>query len=150
MRKLRPWHYILPPKTFEMAPCSCGNEDTQWSEWEGMLWCDPCQKDFVPEHAGIFDGPIQAHVCKMLGIIFDRVMIPSGRVEIFNLKTGDWSPMEPSNIRVTKSEDPRNTSGDGYTIEVGETCMGSAVSPNAAITVLNLMFPDGWEAQWNI
>lgn len=52
--------YIQPPRVFDIAPCSCGNADTQWSEYEGHLWCAKCEKDFIPEHTGIFSGPIPA------------------------------------------------------------------------------------------
>ncbi|OIR05957.1 hypothetical protein GALL_117540 [mine drainage metagenome] len=31
----RKWCYVLPPATYEMAPCTCGNADTQWSEFVG-------------------------------------------------------------------------------------------------------------------
>lgn len=29
----RTWVYCMPPKAYEMADCSCGNQDTQWSEF---------------------------------------------------------------------------------------------------------------------
>lgn len=80
----RTWVYCMPPKAYEMAGCSCGNQDTQWSEFENHLWCETCQKDFVPEHNGIFDGPIPAHLAEMIGIRFDRVTIETGEVERFS------------------------------------------------------------------
>lgn len=86
----RTWVYVMPPKAFEMACCSCGHQDTQWSEFEHHLWCERCQKDFVPEHNGIFDGPIPAHLAHMMGIGFDRVIISTGEVERFNLGKGTW------------------------------------------------------------
>jgi len=67
-----------------MAGCpKCGNEETQWSEFEKHLWCEKCQVDFIPKHAGIFDGPILVRVCELLGIYFDRVNIITGLFERF-------------------------------------------------------------------
>lgn len=54
----RTWYYLQPPKKFDVAPCECGNIDTDWSEYKDHLWCEVCKKDFIPEHRGIFDGPI--------------------------------------------------------------------------------------------
>lgn len=68
----RTWVYIMAPSAYAIAPCSCGNKDTQWSEYEGHLWCEKCQKDFVPEHNGIFDGPIPTSAAALMGISFAR------------------------------------------------------------------------------
>jgi hypothetical protein len=83
----RTWHYIQPPKVFEISPCPCGNNETQWSEYEKHLWCDRCQKDFVPEFGGIFDGPILVGVCKLLGISFDRYNMETKEYEYFDTET---------------------------------------------------------------
>lgn len=85
----RIWVYCMPPKAYEMAGCSCGNQDTQWSEFENYLWCEKCQKDFIPEHNGILDGPIPVHLAEMMGIRFDRVIIETGEVERFS-NTFTW------------------------------------------------------------
>lgn len=89
----RKWVYTQPPKTYEMSPCSCGNEDTEWSEYEKHLWCDKCKKDFMPEHNGIFDGPIGIKTAEMLGIRFDRYMIEEDKIvaqeEYLYLKSND-------------------------------------------------------------
>jgi hypothetical protein len=77
----RTWAYLQPPKAFEMAPCACGNHDTQWSEFAKHLWCAKCEIDFLPEHAGIFDGPIPSQLAHMMGIRFDRVQLESGLIE---------------------------------------------------------------------
>lgn len=79
----RTWHYLQPPATYGMAPCSCGNDDTQWSEFAKHLWCAKCEKDFIPEHAGIFDGPIPVATSMMLGICFDRFNMETQQVEPF-------------------------------------------------------------------
>lgn len=71
-RPKRIWVYCQRPGVYGVAGCECGNEDPEWSEYQGMLWCEPCKKDFIPEHNGIFDGPIPISICNMLGIYFDR------------------------------------------------------------------------------
>lgn len=81
----RTWCYVQAPSVYEMAPCACGNKDTQWSEYAKHLWCDRCQIDFIPEHAGIFDGPILLHTAQMFGICFDRINLLTGEVEPFKL-----------------------------------------------------------------
>jgi hypothetical protein len=82
----RTWVYVQPRSTYEIAPCSCGNTDTQWSEFKHHLWCDKCQKDFMPKHGGLFEGPIAVELCRLLGISFDR----------FNLETQQIEPFEYS------------------------------------------------------
>ncbi len=82
--KKREWCYLMPPKAYEIAPCSCGNSETQWSIDAGYLWCAKCQKDFVPEHNGIFDGPILVGAAEILGISFDRMIIATGKIERFD------------------------------------------------------------------
>lgn len=77
----RTWCYVQPPMNYEIAPCSCGNIHTQWSEYQKHIWCDPCQKDFIPEHNGIFDGPIGLGVAKLLGISFARIQFESKDIE---------------------------------------------------------------------
>lgn len=80
----REWVYIMDPSDYEVAPCSCGNQKTQWSEYKDHIWCDKCQKDFIPEHFGLFDGPIAINTCKMLGISFDRVDLKTKKVLRFD------------------------------------------------------------------
>ena len=81
----REWCYVQPPQTYEIAPCDCGTVATQWSEYKGHLWCEECQKDFIPSHNGLFDGPIGVELCRMLGISFDRVNLKTGEVEPFKM-----------------------------------------------------------------
>lgn len=80
----RKWCYVQQPASFDMAPCACGNAATEWSEFAKHLWCSKCQIDFVPEHAGIFDGPIPMTVARMLGMSFDRFNIETQQVEVFD------------------------------------------------------------------
>jgi len=87
----RTWCYAQQPNEYEIAPCSCGNRDTQWSEYKGHLWCVKCEKDFVPEHNGVFDGPILVNVCRLMGISFDRVNLETQQIEIFDEDTNTYS-----------------------------------------------------------
>jgi len=73
--------YVMRPKEYEIAGCKCGNGDPDWSEFKGRLWCQVCQIDFIPEHNGIFDGPIPVNAMKMLGIPLDRYNIATGEIE---------------------------------------------------------------------
>ena len=91
MPSKRRWCYVQKPSVFEVAPCTCGNHETQWSEFEGHLWCEKCQKDFIPEHNGIFEGPIPAKAAGLLGISFDRLNLETERVEKFDPETGKYS-----------------------------------------------------------
>ena len=88
----REWVYAGQPAMYDIAPCSCGNNKIQWSEFVDRLWCEKCQKDFTPEHWGVFDGPITMEVSKLLGICFDRV----------NIKTGEIVPFESENWEKTR------------------------------------------------
>jgi len=81
----RKWCYVLQPSAYEMAPCACGNGDTQWSEFAGRLWCSRCDVDFIPAHNGIFDGPIPVATCDLLGIYFDRVNLETNEIEPFEI-----------------------------------------------------------------
>lgn len=82
----RTWCYVQPPASFEMAPCTCGNADTQWSEFAKHLWCAKCEIDFIPKHAGVFDGPIPVTVSTVLGMSFDRVNLETNEVDRFNIE----------------------------------------------------------------
>jgi hypothetical protein len=89
----RTWHYLRSPAHFEIAPCSCGNHETQWSEFAGHLWCAKCEKDFVPTHDGVFAGPIPIRTAAMLGLNFDRFNIATGCVERFDVDTLEYKPV---------------------------------------------------------
>jgi hypothetical protein len=81
----RRWVYTQPPATYEIAPCACGNQETEWSEYEGRLWCPICKIDFVPGHNGLFDGPIPVNGCRLMGIYFDRLNLETLQVERFEV-----------------------------------------------------------------
>ena len=90
MAEKRTWVYVMPPRVYGMAPCKCGNQDTQWSEFAKHLWCDKCQTDFIPEHNGIFDGPISVGVAKVLGVKFDKIDLMSEKLIRFDIETGRY------------------------------------------------------------
>lgn len=92
----RTWAYLQPPKAFDIAPCACGNHDTQWSEFKGHIWCDKCQLDFKPAHGGVFDGPIPTQLAHMLGLRFDRVQLATGRVERRDPEAGEYVVEAPA------------------------------------------------------
>ncbi len=74
-RAKREWVYVMRPKEYEIAPCDCGNDDPDWSEFQGHLWCKACQKDFIPAHGGVFDGPIHVQGSELMGMRFDRLSL---------------------------------------------------------------------------
>jgi hypothetical protein len=80
---------------YGIAPCACGNVQTQWSEFVDLLYCDKCQKDFTPEHWGIFDGPIPVETAQLLGICFDRYEIATGRVVKFEAGDAEYNATRP-------------------------------------------------------
>jgi hypothetical protein len=79
--ELRKWVYVQRPCEYEIPGCPCGNTDPDWSEFAGMLWCASCKKDFIPEHNGIFDGPILVNVSRMLGIDLRRFNLETKQIE---------------------------------------------------------------------
>lgn len=86
----RQWHYLQPPATFDVAGCACGNQDTQWSEFEKHLWCAKCEIDFIPAHAGVFDGPIPTKLAHMMGMRFDRLNLVTQKVERFDVEKSEY------------------------------------------------------------
>lgn len=77
----RTWVYVQRPAEYEIAGCPCGNADPEWSEYKGHLWCAKCQKDFIPEHNGIFDGPIPVNGARLMGICLDRFNLETQKIE---------------------------------------------------------------------
>jgi hypothetical protein len=92
----RTWCYLRHPDHFEVAPCPCGNRDTQWSEFKDHLWCAKCAKDFIPAHNGVFDGPILAQTAELIGFDFDRLVLKGARVERWDCKRLKWVREEPA------------------------------------------------------
>ena len=88
----RTWIYLQPPREYAIAGCSCGNEEVEWSEYKERLWCARCKKDFIPEHWGVFDGPISITAARLMGMCFDQ----------FNLETEKIEPFQKATERCTK------------------------------------------------
>ncbi len=76
--KKRTWIYIHKPTVYEISCDSCGGNNIEWSEFEGMIWCYDCKID-TPGNDGLFSGPIGLEVCRLLGISFDRIDIKTGK-----------------------------------------------------------------------
>lgn len=81
----RTWVYVQSPEVYGLPQCKLGHPNPQWSEFKGRLWCDQCQEDYIPEHNGVFDGPINVNVAGMLGMCFDRLNLETKTVEIFDI-----------------------------------------------------------------
>lgn len=79
-KRKRTWVYVMKPKLYGIAPCKCGNEDTQWSEYKKHLWCDKCEIDFIPAHNGVFDGPILVNTANLLGIDFRKYDLKTKKI----------------------------------------------------------------------
>ena len=74
--------YCERPYKFEMSGCpDCGNDDCDWSEFKHHLWCQKCNKDFIPASSGIFDGPVCVAACELIGIYFDTIDIATGEIK---------------------------------------------------------------------
>ena len=92
--ELRTWCYPQRPSAYEIAPCACGNHDTEWSEYQKHLWCAKCEIDFIPVHNGVFDGPIPIQLAVQMGMSFDRVDIATGKIARLNVETGVHGELE--------------------------------------------------------
>ena len=61
--------------------CVCGNADPDWSEFKKHLWCPTCQKDFIPDHYGVLDGPVPVNISELIGIYFDTLDLETGEIK---------------------------------------------------------------------
>lgn len=73
----RKWVYIQQPNQYDIPGCCEG--DYTWSEFVDLLWCYKCDKEFTPEHWGVFDGPIPINAVFLFGLNFTRVNIKTKR-----------------------------------------------------------------------
>jgi len=107
----RTYIYAAPPKTYGMGGCKCGNQETAWSENIGQLWCEQCQRDFIPEDIGYLClgvTEMQAHGCTL-----DRIDLETNEYHWFNPVTGDYEvDIERSEI-VKKEMKRRNNQAQG-------------------------------------
>ena len=79
-----------------------------------MLWCPQCRVDFIPEHWGLFDGPIPIHTCEMIGVYFHRVNLKTDRLQLFvwskgniHYKTLNVTPKELDRLKHFFKNQPR-------------------------------------------
>jgi hypothetical protein len=80
----RTWIYVQLPREYGIALHGCGHTDPDWSEFKQHLWCPVCKVDFIPEHGGVFDGPIPVNAARMLGLNFDRFNLETQQIEPFS------------------------------------------------------------------
>lgn len=80
----REWVYCQKPQAYDIPSCCEG--DYTWSEFVDLLWCYKCEKEFTPEHWGVFSGPIPMGAAKMFGMDFTRVNIKTGHYARPNTK----------------------------------------------------------------
>ena len=93
----REYHYVQSPATYGVAECpQCKTAPEHYSEYDGRVWCEECQTDYIPKHFGVFSGPIALEACELLDICFDRCHIPTGNLERFveSNETGWWPETE--------------------------------------------------------
>lgn len=72
--------YVLCPSQYEISGHNCGNEDPDWSEYQGHLWCQKCQVDFLPTWGGVFDGPVLIHTAHLIGLCFATIDLATGEL----------------------------------------------------------------------
>ena len=76
----RKYCYCQHPLAYEISLCpKCGGHNITWSEYENYIWCIDCQIDYIPEHFGIFDGPIPVELAEEFGTKFDRIELDTGK-----------------------------------------------------------------------
>lgn len=81
----RTWVYVMQPSAYAISNCYLEHTGIQWSEFEGHLWCEQCQKDFMPRHNGVFEGPIPLETAELLGMNFDRINLKTKEIEDFKV-----------------------------------------------------------------
>lgn len=70
-RKFTYWQ--KPYEVYEIAECRfCKGERVTYSEYVNLMWCYDCEREYYPDHWGVFDGPIPMEVSHMLGVWFHR------------------------------------------------------------------------------
>lgn len=92
----RKWCYAQHPAIYEIANCPCGSDNVTWSEFKKHLWCFDCETDFLPEHNGIFDGPIPVQACNLMGIYFDRINLETNEIETFDSERNLYTTQDGS------------------------------------------------------
>ena len=88
--------FAYPPAAYEIAPHDCGRDDAQWSEFQGHLWCEHCQVDFIPTQNGVFDGPIPIRTAAALGIRLDRIDLATGKLDLYDIDNNRYESEAPA------------------------------------------------------
>ncbi len=91
----RIWVHVQKPAAYEVYCNLCGWDGCAWSEFDGHIWCYKCEKD-VKGTPGIFGGPVPIALSAMLGIVFHRVSIRTGKVSYMDDrgKYSGWKKVE--------------------------------------------------------
>jgi hypothetical protein len=82
--KKRDWCYAQHPVSYSVCCDECDGNNTTWSEFEKHIWCYDCEID-TKGTAGIFDSPIPINTAKLMGISFDRISIPEGKLLVMSI-----------------------------------------------------------------
>ena len=76
----RRWYRCQSPTTYSVSGClKCKGINITWSEYKDHCWCYDCKIDYIPEHYGVFDGPIPINAATILGLCFDIIDIKTGK-----------------------------------------------------------------------
>lgn len=62
-------------------PALAGTGILSGASSSGVCWCAECRRDFIPEHGGVFDGPIPVKAAHLLGLCFSRINLKTGVIE---------------------------------------------------------------------
>lgn len=89
--KKRKWIWARQPMEYEISGCDCGSTNVTWSEYERHLWCFDCQKDFIPQHAGVFDGPILVHTTDLLISLDIVVLVGENAPRMVKCGSEEWN-----------------------------------------------------------
>ena len=78
--------YINHPTSYDIRCDKCWDGEINrtgthidWSEYEGRIWCYDCKEDRIG-FIGIFDGPIAAEACELLGCSLKRYYFKSKKI----------------------------------------------------------------------
>lgn len=81
----RTWVYSQHPVDYGISCDKCKGSNITWSEFAHHIWCYDCLID-TKGTKGVFGGPIQPQVAKMVGIEFNRIMLETNELQKYDLK----------------------------------------------------------------
>jgi len=91
--KKREWCYIQKPSVYSVECDICGGTNITWSEYEEKIWCFDCEID-TDGTGGVFTGPINYELSKMIGLSFDRIRLSDNVVLKFTTIDGELQYVE--------------------------------------------------------